>query len=70
MSTTPGLVETLAADWQKAARFYARYGITEQQLRQGVPQAETSAEAEVVGSLGGVANFKEAATIDDSKSTD
>jgi len=37
VSTTPGLGETIAADWQKAARFYARFGITEAELRHGVP---------------------------------
>jgi hypothetical protein len=36
VSTTPGLAGTLAANWQKAARFYARYGILEAQFRQGV----------------------------------
>jgi hypothetical protein len=37
VSRTPGLSETLAADWQKAARFYARFEITEAQFRHGVP---------------------------------
>jgi hypothetical protein len=37
VSTTPGLAETLSADWQKAARFYARFEITEAQFRLGVP---------------------------------
>ncbi len=37
VSTTPGLPETLARDWRKAARFYARLGITEEQMRDGVP---------------------------------
>jgi hypothetical protein len=37
VSTTPGLAETLFRDWQKAARFYARFGVTECQLRFGVP---------------------------------
>jgi hypothetical protein len=36
VSTTPGLAETIAADWQKAARSYARFEITETVLRQGV----------------------------------
>ncbi len=35
MSTTPGLAETLASDWQKAARLYARFEITETQFRHG-----------------------------------
>ena len=33
---TPGLAETLAGDWRKAARFYARSEITEEMFRQGV----------------------------------
>jgi hypothetical protein len=37
VATTPGLAETLAGDWRKAARFYARNGITEEMLRRGVP---------------------------------
>lgn len=36
VATTPGLAETLASDWQKARRFYARFGITESAFRQGV----------------------------------
>ncbi len=36
VATTPGLAETLARDWQKAARFYGRFGITETQFRQGI----------------------------------
>jgi hypothetical protein len=30
VANTPGLVETLASDWWKAARFYACFGITEE----------------------------------------
>jgi hypothetical protein len=37
VARTPGLAEILATDWEKAARFYARFCITESQLRQGVP---------------------------------
>ncbi len=36
VATTQGLAETLARDWQKAARFYGRFGITETQFRQGI----------------------------------
>ena len=39
VTTTPGLAETLAADRQKTARFYARLGITESQLRHGARDA-------------------------------
>jgi hypothetical protein len=28
--------EEIASDWQKAARFYARYGVTETMVREGV----------------------------------
>jgi hypothetical protein len=44
VATTPGLAETLARDGRKAARFYARFGITEGQFREGVPA--TSGESE------------------------
>jgi hypothetical protein len=40
IATTPGLADTLARNWQKAARFYARFRITETMLRAGVRQAE------------------------------
>lgn len=39
-TTTQGLAETLAGDWQKAALFYARFGITEAMLGHGVPGNE------------------------------
>ena len=32
VASTPGLVEVLAGDWRKAARFYARFGVTERML--------------------------------------
>jgi hypothetical protein len=45
VSTAPGLAETLGSDWQKAERFYVRFGITEAQFRLGVPASrEGSAE--------------------------
>jgi hypothetical protein len=31
------MAETLARDWRKAAWFYARFGVTEGQVRYGVP---------------------------------
>ena len=37
ISGTPGAEEVLRRDWVKAARFYANFGITETQFRQGVP---------------------------------
>jgi hypothetical protein len=33
VSTTPGLAEHLSRDWQRAARFYARFGISEEMFR-------------------------------------
>jgi hypothetical protein len=39
VSRMPGLDETLANDWQKAARFYAGFGITEVQFRRGADDA-------------------------------
>ena len=38
VANTPGLAETLAKDWRKAARFFARCGITEAQFRYGIPE--------------------------------
>jgi hypothetical protein len=43
VSATPGTEEVLRRDWVRAARFYARYAITESQFRQGV--ASTTAES-------------------------
>jgi len=40
VSTTPGLAETLQRDRQMAARFYARFGVTEEHFRHGVPVVE------------------------------
>jgi hypothetical protein len=40
VSTTPGLAETLQNDWQRAARFFARFGIAEAMFRHGVPTNE------------------------------
>ena len=37
VASTPGLAEVLAGDWQKAARFYTKIGITEALFRGGVP---------------------------------
>jgi hypothetical protein len=40
VSTTPGLADTLARDWQRAARFYARFGVTETMVQHGVPSGD------------------------------
>ncbi len=37
VATHPGMAETLRREWRKAAWFYARLGITEEQLRSGTP---------------------------------
>jgi hypothetical protein len=39
VATHPGMAETLRGDWRKAAWFYARFGVTEGQFRQGTPSA-------------------------------
>ena len=39
VASTPGLTETLARDWKRAARFFVRYGITEGMFRLGVPSS-------------------------------
>ena len=44
VASTPGLAETLARDWRKAAGFCARYGITEEKLRNEVPSTDHSTE--------------------------
>jgi len=46
VSTTPGLAETIAADWQKAARFYARFEITEVQFLRGANAHDSGNEEE------------------------
>ena len=37
ISGTPGAEEVLRRDWVKAAHFFARFGITESELRHGAP---------------------------------
>lgn len=44
VASTPGLAEVLASDWRRAARFYARFGITEAELRYGVPSVASVIE--------------------------
>jgi len=39
VTATPGLVETLARDWRKAARFYARFRVSDELLRKGAPSS-------------------------------
>ncbi len=41
VAATPGLAETLQRDRRKTARFYVRFGITENQFRHGVPETGT-----------------------------
>lgn len=36
VTTTPGLSEILQSDWRRAARFFARIGVTEAMFRTGV----------------------------------
>ena len=51
VATTLGLAETLARDWRKASRFYARFEITEAQFRHGVPCKSESLSAQAEESL-------------------
>jgi hypothetical protein len=44
VSTSPGLAETLARDWQRAARFYVRFGISETQFRRGAPTKDSQSD--------------------------
>ena len=37
IARTPGLAEIIARDWRKAARIHARFGVSEQLVRQGAP---------------------------------
>jgi hypothetical protein len=41
VAAKPKLAEALARDWRKAARFYARFGITSPQLRLGAAAVGT-----------------------------
>ncbi len=45
LSAVPGAEETLRADWKREAHFLARWGITQEQFRHGVPELPES-EAE------------------------
>ncbi len=41
---TPGLSQILASDWRRAARFYARFGVTEECVRRGVSNMDAPGE--------------------------
>ena len=45
VAKTPGLAEVLARDWREAARFYARFGVTEETLRNGVSAGNVPGKA-------------------------
>jgi hypothetical protein len=40
VSTSPGVDVVLRQDWVRAAQFYAKFGITEQEFRHGAPAAD------------------------------
>ena len=44
IGSTPGLAEVLACDWRRAARFYARFGVTAELVRHGVLATSEGAE--------------------------
>jgi hypothetical protein len=46
VSRTPGLKEILAADWKKAARLYARFGVTEETFRKGVSAGDWESQSQ------------------------
>jgi hypothetical protein len=48
VARTPGLAAVLANDWQKAARFYARFGIMETQFRNGIRSGERGVEVDTL----------------------
>jgi hypothetical protein len=49
VSTALGLSAILHADWKRAARFYARFGITELLFRNGVPDATADGSDDFFG---------------------
>jgi hypothetical protein len=51
VAIAPGLAETLARDSRRAARFYARFGVTEKAFRNGVSAADMPGEdlADAIG---------------------
>ena len=57
VASTPGLSETLAGDRRKAARFYARFGVTEAQFRHGELAADDAGATQELTNLltGGIA---------------
>jgi hypothetical protein len=65
ISATPGAEEILRRDWVKAARFYGRFGITEELFRQGVPSEEakvgTDLESRIPSAMDWVTEAKERA---------
>ncbi len=54
VATRPGLADELARHGVKAARFYARFGITEAMYRRGVPSHEPGHEIDRLSDLLGV----------------
>jgi hypothetical protein len=51
LSARPGSREALRADWRMEAVFLARFGITQAQLRHGVPSAVASPPEDIRESL-------------------
>lgn len=45
IARVPGLVETLASDPRRAAMFCARFGVAEEQILEGVPEAPGPTDA-------------------------
>ena len=53
VASAPGLAEVLQHDWQKTARFYGRFGVTEAQLRHGVPLPPVGVDKGFLSKRGG-----------------
>jgi hypothetical protein len=60
VSRTPGLREVLAVDWKRSANFYARFGVTEETLRNGVPAGDAAGDSGTDGIWSPMNSFTEA----------
>ena len=51
ITAVPGGKDALAGDWQEAAAFYARWGVTEAQFRHGVLGSESGADGDLAEAM-------------------
>ncbi len=68
LAGVPGSEETLARDWILEAHFYARWGITQEQFRHGVPDSAEPEEECVSSYVDVIAEAREAAVLPGSDS--